>query len=202
MKTVNRITSSFSIGRYTPKITFDFLFCKLLVYSDGFARTDNNRKINGDYIHTVLRIGVIGAHAQPEFPELGYNLQSDFIRKFANAEHAALHLWLAVARDDSFLRDAESTRESRKQLYSELETVSGVYEDALEESFISNIQLIANGVQPDEQRTGELETSTAFLGLQATAIASALAFVSFFRAQLSKHFDKRETSNTAQHVNN
>jgi hypothetical protein len=191
------------IGRafegYNSAFHFDFGYATLRTYGDGTGQvvfkviealppqlvtTPRTKDDKGEPHY-------LGAKFQADFMTLGYAIQDEVIQRFGNLEHVALHLWIESARQDAFLRAPYTTRNDRARVFKLLEATTGVNEHALEEGFVTSIQLIANGIQPDEARTGELETATAFLGLNATAIVGALAFVNFFRAEMRKIYAAR-----------
>jgi hypothetical protein len=175
---------------------FDFGYATLKTYSDGSGQVVF-KVIEALPPQLVTTPGTtddkgephyLAAKFQPDFMTLGYALQDKVIQRFANLEHVALHLWIESARQDAFLRAPYTTRNDRARVFKLLASTTGVEEHTLEEGFVTSIQLIANGIQPNEARTGEIETATAFLGLNATAIVGALAFVNFFRAAMRKTY--------------
>lgn len=176
---------------------FDFGYAKLFTYGDGSGRVESvpvNDLPPQSITINQIKIAYSGASFQPDFPELGYNLQDELVKRYANLEHAALHLWIDTARADEFLRAPDFNRQDWLATLRTIEAASGVDEASLEEGFTTHIQLLANGIQPNAERVGELETATAFLALSPNAITAALAFVSFFRAEMRKTYSARVNS--------
>lgn len=176
------------------KLTFYFIFCALHVYGDGSAWASPlpvEFRDKGYYGLTILPDKpYLGAAFQPIYSDLGYGMQDKVIQHFANAEHAALHLWVSAARDESLLRADD---EAGLNLAASLKAMFG--KDMTRdhhEVFITNVQLLANGIQPRAIPMSEVITAANLLGLNPTmAIPAALAFLSYFRAQTRKEFAAR-----------
>lgn len=185
------VKSNGSVVVGLTRLTFDYGYSKLVIFEDGSGRVMHSQDIKRDPIKTVRVIGNMGGEFQPQFPTMGYDLQDDAIKVMGNIEHSALHLWLGCAHGNATIRAQGSTRQTRANTIVILNATYGIDEHTLEETFVTNIQLIANGIQPDDERNAELEVSCAWLGLNPIAITSALAFVAYLRAEIRRTFPPR-----------
>lgn len=181
------------------RLSFDFRTCALLIWGDGSARVTYTQSANSKAdpenkntsISTPRNIGYLANKFQRQYKDLGYGIQDETIRRIGNAEHTALHLWVAAAQDDDILRAPHSSPLTRREKFKQMELDTGLNEHILLEGFVTNIQLLSNGIHPTIQSNEELESACVFLGLELVSITAALAFVQYFRAEFRRCFQLR-----------
>lgn len=130
-----------------------------------------------------------GASSQPDYSNLAYDNQDEFTERFANAEHAALHIWIDTMRQHPLTQTPATTRFA-SALASALLDIDEATHAEFEELFVTNIQLLANGVQPTSDIHEALNAVASALDLHpGAAVVSALSFVNFLRGYLRTAFN-------------
>lgn len=137
-----------------------------------------------------------GEYARTNYNGLGYyapHVDAHTIQ-MANAEHAALHLWIDVMKTDDRIRMPQSIDNAMSLVLMRMQTeAAGITEGHIEDLFITAIQLLANGVQPDDELLEDIDRTSTLMDLAGgNAAMSALAFVSFFRSYVRNAFTRAD----------
>ena len=194
----NISTVSGGFCHFEKKVKLAFKLFTLSIDKEGALEVTPNVLENADFadasIESVRQLSHLvdgkldGAQYQDEYESLAYGNQDEFTQRFANVEHVALHLWI----DEMLANDL--TRESKED-FSALLTqwlindAVGEGRGLVEEYFITNVQLLANGIQPNAEMLGVIGGASAVLGLTETsATVSALAFINYLRGYLRNTF--------------
>lgn len=134
-----------------------------------------------------------GAYTRQNYAGLGYAAQDEFTQRLANAEHAALHLWIDEMKAAEFLQRDSQGDDFIIAIEKILTADAGLTDGMIEELFTTAIQLLANGVQINYEIGEDIYRTSRFMGLSdGNASLSALAFINYFRAYTRNAFAEKK----------
>lgn len=210
MQTITDITNGYNVesfGGYCAKskeVIFRFPLFEVHIFSDGSVEirpvfspdadvSVEARKSVWFKSHYEFGETLSGVNSQPDYTKLAYDNQDEFTEQFANAEHAALHIWIDTMREHP-LTQTPATTQLASAIATALLNIDEATHAEFEELFVTNIQLLANGVQPTSDIHETLNAVASALDLHpGAAVVSALSFVNFLRGYLRKEFNNGQS---------
>lgn len=176
--------------RNRKSFTMDFHVYRVEAFADGSSLA--GFKHNPETMKAVptTESGFLGAPFADEVKE-SYATKDEITRRFANVEHAVMHLFLGVLRSDPTF---ESTIEESFALantmadYGALLDAIGIGENDFAEAFITSVQIAANR-DLSETEDHKLKGAAIALGLNGEASKqAALSFLNVTRLRFMLAF--------------